>query len=158
MKGVRCRSSALVVVLVGWVVPVGSSTVGKIKYEPNPWCMGALVVPEAYLEVESLCCFFPCRSPYVFFSCEVRWFTFPCFVILVLSGVLSVWSHGWRHLLIQKLGVPYLDSGSRINWTLMLETCALREQTAPLGLSWDCLPRLSSGVRVSNRFRVIVKS
>jgi hypothetical protein len=152
VKRVRCRSSALVVVVVAWVVPVGSSTVGKIRSEPDPWCLGALAVPEAYLEVESLCCFFPCGSPCVFFTCGVRWFTFPCFFILVLSGVPSVGSHGWRHLLIQKLGVPCLDSCSRTNWILMLETCALRKQTTPLGLSGDCLPRLSSGVRVSNRF------
>lgn len=41
---------------------------------------------------------------------------------------------------------------------LNVETCALREQKTPLGLPCDCLPRLSSGVRVSNRFRVLVKS
>ena len=148
----RCRSSALNVVVVAWVVPVGSSTVGKIRFGPDPWCLGALVVPEACLEVESLECFFLCGSPCVFFICGVRWFTFLCFVILVLSGILSVESHGWRHLLIQKLGVPCLGSCSRTNWILMLETCALRKQITPLGLSWDCLPRLSSGVRVSNRF------
>jgi hypothetical protein len=120
VKGVRCRSSTLVVVVLAWVVPVSGSIVVKIRYEPDPWYLGVLVVPEACLGVESLCCFFPCRPPYVFFACGVRWFKFPCFVILVLSGVLSVWSHGWRHLLIQKLGVPCLDSYSRINWILLL--------------------------------------
>ena len=60
VKRVRWRYSALDVAIVAWVVPVGSSTVGKIRSGPDPWCLGALVVPEACLEVESLECFFPC--------------------------------------------------------------------------------------------------
>jgi hypothetical protein len=66
---------------------------------------------------------------------------------------------GHQLLLIQKLGVPGYWAFALISISFLV-LCYLRtkKKTTPLGLSRDCLPRLDSGVRVSNRFRVWLKS
>ncbi|GJW82833.1 hypothetical protein Tco_0155978 [Tanacetum coccineum] len=92
VKVARCRSSVLVIVAVGWVVPRDGPIAGKTR------SYGVLVLPEACLETcleaWSLC----------FFACGVRWVKFPCFVILDFGSVLSVGSHGWRQSVDTKVG------------------------------------------------------
>ncbi|GJX87315.1 hypothetical protein Tco_0339329 [Tanacetum coccineum] len=96
--GSRCRSSVLVIVAVGWVVPRDGPVAGKTR------SYGVLVLPEACLETcleaWSLC----------FFACGVRWVKFPCFVILDFGSVLSVWSHGWRQSVDTKVGRSLIRS------------------------------------------------
>ncbi|GJW70461.1 hypothetical protein Tco_0127378 [Tanacetum coccineum] len=81
VKVARCRPSALVIVVVVWVVPRGGPIAVKTRSLWRNWCL-----PEACLEIcleaWSLC----------FFACGVRWVKFPCFVILDFGSVLSVGS------------------------------------------------------------------
>ena len=72
VRGVRCMSTALVLVVVALVVIVSGSTGVKSRSEYDPKLLGALVVPEVCLEAASVCCFFPSRSSCVFFVCGVR--------------------------------------------------------------------------------------
>ena len=71
-RGVRSSSIALVLVVIAGVVLVSDSTAGKTRSEYAPKLLGVLVVPEAYLEAASVCCFFPSESSCVFFVCGVR--------------------------------------------------------------------------------------
>ncbi|GJT65520.1 hypothetical protein Tco_1017000 [Tanacetum coccineum] len=90
------RSSVLVIVAVGWVVPRDGPVAGKTR------SCGALVLPEACLETcleaWSLC----------FFACGVRWVKFPCFVILDFAVFLRCRSHGWRQSVDTKVDDPLM--------------------------------------------------
>lgn len=130
VKRVRWRSSALGATVVAWVVPLGNSTVGRIRVGPDSWWPGVLVVPEACLEVESWC-FLLWESRCVFSNCGVCWLEFLCFVFLVLS----VGSHEQQTPTTKTTRVNYINGyyGLSIFSHLVTElffwhTCSLKFQ------------------------------
>jgi hypothetical protein len=62
---------------------------------------------------------------------------------LVDTKVGRTWLLGFALISIRSLALYYLRTK--------------KNRTTPLGLSRDCLPRLDSGVRVSNRIRFLVE-